>query len=556
MLKAMTLRAAALFHLSAPASLAGAAGFAAALTPSLVPRSALMQGLLAGLSFSACYFLIVLVLMAWRLLGLRLPQGRGARLARRCAWLAALLIMLCALAFVREGQNELRALMGLAPVESIRPLTIALSAGLVIFTLIWLGRLFRSATLLIQKRLLPLLPERAALLLGLLGALFGFNLLGNDLLLRQALSAFDRSYALLDRALSDSDDAPAQSEKTGGPGSVVPWESLGAEGRRRVSDPLDAAAIAAITGAAAREPVRIYVGLASAQSPEARARLALEEAIRVKAFERKRLVIATPTGTGWVDPAAMVPLEVITQGDVATVSVQYSYLPSWLALLTVQDYGVQTARATFSLFHHHWLSLPEGQRPELWLFGLSLGALHSDLSADLYDLLGAPYSGAYRVGPPFAGQSWQHLTRDRRPDSPAWRPEVRDGRVVRFLNQTHELPVPEAAPSWGPVRILYLQYPSDAITFFSPSLLWRAPDWMAQSPRGADVPRALTWIPVVSFLQIGFDLITATTTPAGFGHVYAAHDYLYGWQALFAPDGRLSPEARGRLTTLLETRGL
>src|SRR5690606_32137366 len=139
----------------------------------------------------------------------------------------------------------------------------------------------------------------------------------------------------------------------------------------------------------------------------------------IGAFERRRLVLATPTGTGWVDPAAMVPLEVVTGGDVATVSVQYSYLPSWLSLLTVQSYGVQTAQATFSAFHRYWQSLPEDSRPEFWLFGLSLGALHSDLSADLYDVIAAPYTGAFRAGPPFAGQSWQHLTADRAPESPA-----------------------------------------------------------------------------------------------------------------------------------------
>ena len=42
--------------------------------------------------------------------------------------------------------------------------------------------------------------------------------------------------------------------------------------------------------------------------------------MRVGAFDRSVLVIATPTGTGWVDPAGMAPLEILHRGDVASIS--------------------------------------------------------------------------------------------------------------------------------------------------------------------------------------------------------------------------------------------
>ena len=91
-------------------------------------------------------------------------------------------------------------------------------------------------------------------------------------------------------------------------------------------------------------------------------------------------------------------------------------------------------------------------------------------------------------------------------------------------------------PEWGPLRILYLQYPSDPIVFFKEDSWRRMPDWMAD-PRGPGVSGAVTWIPGVSFLQQIFDMMTATTVPAGVGHVYAASDYLDGWLALTAPGG-------------------
>ncbi|MFC0279090.1 alpha/beta hydrolase [Falsigemmobacter intermedius] len=543
-----------LFHLSAPAAFAGALAFSAALTPSLVPRSGMLQGGLAGLAFAAAYLLVVLLLLIWQTLGLPVPRGRGAERAGASLKALGAVVMVAALAQASAWQNEIRLLMELEPVETVRPLTIALTAAVLAFVLIWLGRLFRLAVGVIERRLSRHLPPRLAFVTGLIGAVFVFNLLGNDVLLSRIYTALDKSYALIDRALPEDQPPPLDGLRSGGPGSLLSWGDLGAEGRNRVADPLDAATIAEITGAPALEPLRLYVGLGSASTPEERADLALREAIRIGAFERRRLVLATPTGTGWVDPAAMVPLEVVTGGDVATVSVQYSYLPSWLSLLTVQSYGVQTAQATFSAFHRYWQSLPEDSRPEFWLFGLSLGALHSDLSADLYDVIAAPYTGAFRAGPPFAGQSWQHLTADRAPESPAWRPLYGDGRVVRFINQTSGSTPPPAAPDWGPVRILYLQYPSDGITFFSPNLLWRRPAWLS-GPAPHDVSPNLRWLPLVTFFQVGFDLLTATTTPAGYGHVYAARDYLYGWQSLLN-DPPLSTEAMARLNALFRARNL
>ena len=70
-----------LFSLSAPAAFAGALAFSAALTPSLVPRSGMLQGGLAGLAFAAAYLVVVLVLLVWQGLGLSLPSGRAARIA-------------------------------------------------------------------------------------------------------------------------------------------------------------------------------------------------------------------------------------------------------------------------------------------------------------------------------------------------------------------------------------------------------------------------------------------------------------------------------------------
>ena len=117
------------------------------------------------------------------------------------------------------------------------------------------------------------------------------------------------------------------------------------------------------------------MGLRSRESAEQRAELALQELIRVNAFTREKLVIATPTGTGWLDPYAMDSFEFIHGGDTAIVSMQYSYLPSWLTLLVDPSSAKKFCLRAYiikciSIGRH---SIKDS-RPDLYLFGLSLGA--------------------------------------------------------------------------------------------------------------------------------------------------------------------------------------
>lgn len=62
-------------------------------------------------------------------------------------------------------------------------------------------------------------------------------------------------------------------------------------------------------------------------------------------------------------------------------------------------------------------------------------------------------------------------------------------------------------------------------------------------------------MPGISFIQLAFDMMTATTVPKGRGHVYAARDYAAGWRALTSPEGFGEGEMQ-KLETWLDGRGL
>ncbi len=507
----------------------GALFVAASLTPTLVPRAPLLQGALSGLCFAAGYALGVALRGIWRALGLRETQRR----ARLWASLACLLI--CAVAmggalwWAASWQNRLRALMQMPAIDSLGVLTIIVVAVLAFALLLLIARVFRLLSNALMNRFVKRMPARFAALLAFgVTALLFWNL-GNGVIVRMAMHAFDSAYSELDSRLEEETPRPTSKLKNGGPGSLLQWNTLSRQGRRMIADGPDRQRIETMTGQPAKEPLRVYVGLGSADSPQARAELALAELQRIGAFQRSYLQIATPTGTGWVDEESQHAIEYLLNGDVATVAVQYSYFASWLALLTNPEYGVETSRAVFAAIYEHWHRLPKDQRPRLYLHGLSLGALNSDLSHDLQQVIDDPYQGALWSGPPFNTPSWRQAVRSRDGNTPAWLPRVRDGAVVRFTAQKNHLHEPTA--TWGNYRVVYLQYASDAVTFFDPQSVWRKPDWM-QPPLGPDVSEDMVWIPVVSFLQLSFDLMVAVSPPKGFGHVYAFEHYVDAWAAL------------------------
>jgi uncharacterized membrane protein len=290
------------------------------------------------------------------------------------------------------------------------------------------------------------------------------------------------------------------------------------------------------------------VGLRGADTSRGRAKLALDELKRQGGFDRSTLVVITPTGTGWIDPAAMDTLEYLLDGDVASVAVQYSYLNSPLSLLFQPESGAEAARALFTEIYGYWTTLPKNARPKLYLHGLSLGAMNSEKSEELFETIGDPIAGALWSGPPFESRIWHSITENRNEGSPAWLPEFRDGRFVRFMNQNGPT-VPADAP-WGPMRVVYLQYASDPIVLFDYRDLYRPPAWM-KAPRGPDVSPDLRWYPVVTMLQLAFDMAVATSTPMGYGHVYAPENYVDAWVAV-ADIRHWSPDA---LATLKDRLG-
>ncbi|MCC5975653.1 MAG: hypothetical protein JJT81_16595, partial [Rubellimicrobium sp.] len=234
---------------------------AASLTPSLVPRPALVQGVLSGMALSVGYGLGVALRSVW--LGLQLPMAQG----RLRAWAAYGAIAGCALIagvtlwWASSWQNRLRARMEMDPVEGINLLTIALVA-LVVFGLVLVAaRLVRWTGRALWRLLSRVLPgPQAVLITVILTAVIFWNI-GNGILVRSAFNVLDTIYTELDNRFEDGSPRPSDPLKTGSEASLLAWEGLGRAGREMIAREPDRARTEEVTGAPALEPLRVYAGL-------------------------------------------------------------------------------------------------------------------------------------------------------------------------------------------------------------------------------------------------------------------------------------------------------
>ena len=533
--------------------LLGTLFFAASLTPSLLPRSFLAQGVLSGCSLAAGYGIGVFGRWLWAYMELPQPKDRLLRVATLAAATGCALVAVISLRKAARWQNSIRELMQLEPVDTAHPFEVVLIALAVLAILVALARLFQLTLRFVAIRVDRFLPRQVSHVIGAVATVALFWAVINGVLFRAALGVADASYREFDKLIEPETEQPIDPLKTGSSASLLAWYVLGRAGREFISSGPTREEISTFSGRSSLEPIRVYVGLRSAETPEARAKLALEELKRVGGFDRSVLIVVTPTGTGWVDPAALDSVEYLHDGAVASIALQYSYLGSWLYLLAGADYGADAARALFKEVYEYWTTLPKDRRPRLYLHGLSLGAKNSEQSTDLIEVLGDPFAGALWSGPPYSSRLWRSLTDRRNPGSPAWLPRFRDGSFARFINQHGEAAGPDSAPNaaWGPMRVVYLQYASDPVTFFDYRSLYRGPEWMLP-PRGPDVSPQLRWYPVVTLLQLMLDMFMATGAPIGYGHVYAPAHYIDAWIELTDVRDR-SPEEITRLKQHLST---
>jgi uncharacterized membrane protein len=253
-------------------------------------------------------------------------------------------------------------------------------------------------------------------------------------------------------------------------------------------------------GPGAREPIRVFVGLHAAETVEERARIAVDELERLGAFERRRILVCSATLRGYVSPIPVLAEEHLAGGDVASVVVQY-HDKRTLLMPTKVPIAARTHRDLLEQLRRR---LPRSGGPEVCVYGESLGAWASQnvfRRDGVHALDEAGVRRALWIGTPYFSRLPRLLAKG---DAPS------DARVGTI--RTKELLAGDGDARW---RFVFLERRTDPVVLFSGlDLIWRRPDWL---PPGG-------WTPGVTFVQLAFDLVSATNWTATMPQALA-HDY-------------------------------
>lgn len=317
------------------------------------------------------------------------------------------------------------------------------------------------------------------------------------------------------------DIPPSNCFVSGSVASHVDFDSLSKQGRRYVWTVTGQEKIREVMGVAdALPPIRVYAGLASAPTEEERVALVLDELERTGAFERSWLLVASPTGTGYVNYAAVQALELLARGDCATVAMQYAARPSVLSLDRVRE-GRAQARMLLDALQARMAQIPDGGRPKFVLFGESLGAWTSQdpfVDRGTQGLIDTGIDHAIWIGTPHFSKWKEQILFDGRPDV--------DPGIVRKFNDIGEWRAlgPEERAA---VRYVMITHHDDGVALFGPELAIQSPDWLGPpDSRPSSVPKSMRWMPSTAFFQVLVDMKnSATVVPGTFaakGHDYRA----------------------------------
>jgi uncharacterized membrane protein len=367
--------------------------------------------------------------------------------------------------------------------------------------------------------------------------------------------AMQRGFGMIEtreESVEPSFDLPVPSALLSGSlDSEVPYDTMAKQGRRFVWNAQPAEMIAQVMGEDAVDVIRVYVGLESAKTESERVALAMRELERTHAFDREWLLIDLPTGTGYVNYAAVSVLEMLARGNCATVSMQYAARPSPLSLDRVGE-GHKQARLLVDAISERLRATPVESRPKVVLFGESLGAWTSQdafLDQGTHGLVDAGIDYAIWIGTPHFSQWKEQILRDRRADV--------ESELVGVFNDIDEWDATPAEQREH-MRYVMITHHNDGVARFGPGILIQSPDWLGDPQRRArEIPKGMRWIPITTFFQVLVDMKnSANVVPGVFaatGHDYRA-DLLPFFHAVLGI--KVTDDQMQRLATWLEGREL
>ena len=519
----------------------------AAIWPSLLPRPWWVTALNVAIGQAVGHFFAASAAFGLKNIlhaaGKRPQDHLTPRLKRNAHWILGTITIVTMAKSVRN-QGIQADLVGKSIDRGPAQAAIGLSLGTLGYgALLLLGEGVQFTASKLSQQLGRAVPMLVAWPVTIAAFILATAALSDRVVLRRFIHSASVRAQKINRSVFPGSIMPWEPERSGSPWSYERWTAVGAHGRRFLSGGPRARDITEVMEfTRAREPIRIYAGLMSGRTVRGQVRRVLVEMERTGAFHRNTIVIQMPSGSGWVSEWMAAAPEFLTKGNCASVSLQYSILPSAFAYVVDKKAPIEAAQLLIRAVRNRLDSMPEDNRPKLYLGGESLGAYaHLDGYEDFADLLES-CDGAVFTGPPSMTKLLGNLEHDA--GSLERAPVIDGGRHIRFATAAahtrHDAFGRNYEHDWQRPRVLIAQHTSDPIVWWSSKLIYRRPTWMHEptpSTLYADTFHAMSWAPLISFWQIGLDQINSLNVPGGHGHNYHEETFWY-WDSVLGSQSR------------------
>lgn len=500
-------------------------GFWASLTPSLLPRPWYLQIIASSLTIIVFYWIAQLLSLGIHALASKLGVVHIAWFVKVGIAFFAGSIVLYELINGVIWQYEVYRLFQSSPPSLLwLTSTVGVVVGTYLFSggLIWVSnRVGRGIRFIYSKvrnqKLVSRLSYASGTIVSLAVVTFVVVVVTNGLFPQAISRGMNAIYDAKNSVLPDGYVQPSSPLLSGSNESLTPWSKLGLKGRIFVSGAPTPQEIESVMGESARQPIRVYVGLEQTGNIAEQADIAVAEMKRTGAFDRKAILIAVTTGSGWVDAGSTRPLEYVLHGDVATVATQYSYLPSWLSFVTDRQRVTDSATELIQHVSAVVREMPEEERPEIYVFGESLAAYGIQRAYVDDPILNSNVTSTFLAGPPGFSKLYEYYVESRQPGSPSYNPVVGEDRNVVFVSNTDEYDDITTKPS-----MLYVVNPTDPVSRWDGELLWSRPPWVRDEINAGLISEHFVWRPIVTFFQVTVDMMLSRHFESGYAHNYDA----------------------------------
>lgn len=529
-------------------------GFWASLTPSLLPRTGLVQAVVGAASALVGYG--IGALLTWMLHG---ASRSISPVVRTRAWYAFAGLggagTIGFLVLYARWQSGQRSDIGSPAITAWDFLAILLITPLVFALFLIIARAFRALGRLIAAVSARILPVRIAISLATVVVVWLVIATVNSVVVGKIGGTLDEIFYAIDDEYSTTVPAPTASEVSGSAESYETWEELGRQGRVFITNTPSAEAISSFSGEEALQPIRVYIGAHGEDVDlQEQAELAVAELERTGAFDRAVLNVATGTGRGWINENSARALEYMWNGDTATVSMQYSYLPSWMSFLVDGARAQDAGRLLFDAVYARWVQLPESERPLLVVSGESLGSFGGEAAFSGAQDIAGRTDGVLWVGPSANNRLWNRFTDERDTGTPIFLPTYQGGATIRFSNDGEVWPSSDCptgtCEDWEGTRVGYLQHANDPMSWSPTSTFIAEPDYLKEE-HGPGVPDAMVWMPIITGFQVLGDMV-ASDIPDGQGHQFGQSPAV-AWSHILPPDGWTDADTNRLVAELAET---